>query len=114
MVTENVPEYPVFIHPDVMSDGSEGWVAEHPDLPGCVAYSTKKSLAEAELVLAREAYLTSLAEDGIDPPLPRDNPPFTVLFREIRPATPDNFESNGIRVRLYPLHGTSAPQLMTA
>ncbi len=51
-------------------DGSGGWVAEMPELPGCMAAADTVEEALAELELAKEAWLEVAEEDGEEPPKP--------------------------------------------
>jgi predicted RNase H-like HicB family nuclease len=67
-------KYPIQIRPDVMTDGSSCFVAEHPDLPGCVAYAETAEEAEFLLADAREAYLDSLRLTGESVPPPSRAP----------------------------------------
>jgi predicted RNase H-like HicB family nuclease len=67
---DKAKDYSIFVHPDLCTDGSFCWVAEHPDLPGCAAHS--RSLREAKELLAhaRAAYLTYLLAQNVPFPTP--------------------------------------------
>src|SRR5690554_6920796 len=62
--------YRVNVRPDVMTDGSRCYMAEHPDLPGCIAYGRTIREARASLALAQAAYLQNLRDRGIGLPEP--------------------------------------------
>lgn len=47
--------------PDQTSDGRPCWVAEAPDLPGCVAYGRNEDEAKQNLAAARRVYLKHVA-----------------------------------------------------
>jgi predicted RNase H-like HicB family nuclease len=63
--------YPMVVYPDVCTDGSFCYVAEHPDLPGCAAHGNTLTEAKERLVRAREAYIAQLRSEGL--PLPQPN-----------------------------------------
>lgn len=50
-------EYAHEVFPDLLSDGSNGFVARHPDLPGCEGVGARPDDALRELKLSRESYL---------------------------------------------------------
>jgi antitoxin HicB len=52
-------------------DGDLFYVAHHPELRGCLAQGRTPEEAVASLREARELYLQSLIEDGLEVPLPR-------------------------------------------
>ena len=54
----------------IEDDGQRYYVATHPELGGCIADGATMEEAKANLDEAREAYLESLAEDGIKVPPP--------------------------------------------
>lgn len=62
--------YSVEIVPDLTTDGEQIFVARHPELPGCMAQGQTPQDAVESLADAREEYLDSLLEDGIEPPTP--------------------------------------------
>ena len=47
------------------------YVARHPELRGCMSHGDTPEQAVANLRDARELYIPSLLEDGLDVPLPR-------------------------------------------
>ena len=53
-------------------DDVEFFLAEIIDLPGCVVGASERSEVLKLLGKAREAYITSRYEKGLDIPLPRD------------------------------------------
>ncbi len=71
--------YKTVLMPDVRSDGTRCFVARHPELPGCMSDGDTPAEAIKNLRDARELYIQSLIEDGMDIPLPETMP--------IRPAT---------------------------
>lgn len=62
--------YAVEVVPDLTTDGAQIFVARHPELPGCMAQGETPEDANSALAEARELYLDSLLEDGIEPPPP--------------------------------------------
>jgi predicted RNase H-like HicB family nuclease len=52
--------HPIRIVQDRFADGRTCIVAEHPDLPGCLAYAETPAAAVAALKEARSAYLASI------------------------------------------------------
>lgn len=62
--------YPYYLTP--LEEG--GFIAEHPDLPGCIAQDDSAEEAVTELDIARELWLASRYEEGlpIPEPLPLD------------------------------------------
>lgn len=62
--------YAVEVVPDGTTDGNTCYLARHPELPGCLAHGASTEEALSNLAEARELYLQSLLEDGIDPPRP--------------------------------------------
>lgn len=50
-MSENVPDYPVVIRPLAAEEGG-GWLAEAPDLPGCIADGETETEALANIVSA--------------------------------------------------------------
>ncbi len=63
--------YKTILMPDVRSDGSRCFVARHPELPGCMSDGDTPAEAIANLRDARELYIQSLIEDGLEVPLPQ-------------------------------------------
>jgi len=77
--------YTVLYRLDRDTDGSLGYIAWHPDLPGCMSDGDTPQEAIENLADARRLYIESLLEDGLPVPEPR---PFAthVLFQ----STPAN------------------------
>ena len=63
-------EYETVVNEDTATDGSPCYVARHPELPGCMSHGATPEEAVANLREARELYIRSLLEDGLDVPLP--------------------------------------------
>lgn len=63
--------YKTILMPDVRSDGTPCFVARHPELPGCMSDGDTPAEAVANLRDARELYIQSLIEDGLEVPLPQ-------------------------------------------
>lgn len=63
-------EYPIVMRPDVCTDGTVCFVAEHPDLPGCAAHGSTPDEAKALLDQARAAYIRYLVEKNMPIPGP--------------------------------------------
>jgi predicted RNase H-like HicB family nuclease len=64
--------YSVVVKQDEYSTGEVCYVAEHPELPGCMGCGGTPAEAQADLDEAREAYLASLHEDGLPIPISFD------------------------------------------
>lgn len=62
--------YRILIIPDTYTDGTPCYVAQHPELPGCMAQGDTPEEALASLHDARADYLYFLKEDGLPAPLP--------------------------------------------
>ncbi len=71
--------YKIILAPDVRSDGTQCFVARHPELPGCMSDGDTREEAIKNLRDARELYIQSLIEDGMEVPPPETMP--------VRPAT---------------------------
>jgi len=86
----DMPEvkYPIVIRPDRFSDGSFGYIAEHPDLPGCVAWAATQTEARRLLNDARRVYLADLQRDGVDAPQPSNRRPEVTEWQGLRPTPP--------------------------
>lgn len=80
--------YPVFSYQTEFTDGSVGWVAEHPDLPGVTGVGYTLSEARASLTTSRAAYLRLMDRLGREVP----PPPSDVPSSETREIVPDDEE----------------------
>ena len=84
--------YAIEVVPDVSTDGEACYVARHPELTGCMSHGTTPEEAIANLGEARELYLRSLLEDGVEPPRPAtmqatpSNVPFVVIWTSVPSA----------------------------
>ncbi len=56
--------------PDATTDGGTTCVASNPELPGCMAHGDTTEAALLNLADARELYVRTLVERGIEVPLP--------------------------------------------
>ena len=66
IVQTMLTSYPLIVRPDVMSQtGEPCFVAEYPDLPGCIGYGKAEAEAIATLDKARVAYTAYVASKGI-------------------------------------------------
>lgn len=87
------------VYADNTGDGSPCFVAEHPDLPGCIAHVVLEEgmvpeeaieAVQEELTRARTAYLKSLLDDGEEPPMPSSQGgPEWVRVSQVGPHTID-------------------------
>lgn len=62
--------YGIEVVPDVSTEGEICYVARHPELPGCMSHGSTPEEATANLEEARELYLRTMLEDGLEPPRP--------------------------------------------
>jgi predicted RNase H-like HicB family nuclease len=62
--------YSVEISPEKYEDGRACYVARHPELPGCMSHGDTVEEAVASLREARELYIASLIDDGLEVPEP--------------------------------------------
>ncbi|MCA9912544.1 MAG: type II toxin-antitoxin system HicB family antitoxin [Anaerolineae bacterium] len=53
-----------------MTDGEEGYVAFHPQLPGCISQGDTSEEAIENLADARVLYIETLLQDGLSVPQP--------------------------------------------
>ncbi len=70
--------YPTVVMADER-DGEQWFIASHPDLPGCMSDGATEEEAIENLLDATELYLSTLAEDGIQIPLPKPLAPIMTL-----------------------------------
>ncbi|MGH9605641.1 MAG: toxin-antitoxin system HicB family antitoxin [Terracidiphilus sp.] len=61
-------------------DADGYWVAEHPELPGCVADGAASQEALASLNVARELWIESRVAAGLAVPEPQDEPQYSGRF----------------------------------
>ena len=52
------------------SEDDEGYIADIPDLKYCSAFGETQEKALAEVLIAKEAWLETAREDGIEIPMP--------------------------------------------
>ena len=74
------PKYPILIF---WSDEDECFVADMPDLRYCSAFGDTPEEALAEILIAQEAWLESVQENGRPLPAPTDGPAIISAAREI-------------------------------
>ena len=58
--------YAIRVYPDLCTDGSYCWVAEHPDLPGCSVDAETIEEAKRLLDAARVAYLDVIGSESVE------------------------------------------------
>lgn len=62
--------YTTQVVPEPTTDGGMTYVANHPDLPGCMAHGDTPEEALQNLNEARQLYIRTLVERGIEVPKP--------------------------------------------
>ena len=67
----NEPHYHINLF---WSDDDDLWIADVPDLPGCVTHGATRAEALANAAEAIEGWLETASETGIEIPLPRYRP----------------------------------------
>lgn len=67
-MTPTGPDYRTDIRPDIDTAGNPCYVAEHPDLSGCVGYGQTPREATERLEVARRIYIESLLAADEDIP----------------------------------------------
>ena len=70
-------QYQTIIRPELCTDGSLAYVAEIPDLPGCMSHGTTAEEAKQNLEDAKREYLAALHERGLSIPTPLIDPVVT-------------------------------------
>ena len=65
-------DYMVEFTPETLEDGSEGVLAENPEMPGCMETGRTKAAALAALARERHVFIYSLLEAGKPVPAPGD------------------------------------------
>jgi antitoxin HicB len=68
-------QYRTEIRPELCTDGSVVYVAEIPDLPGCMSHGATVEDARLNLEDAKREYLAALDERGLEVPAPAVEPP---------------------------------------
>lgn len=79
MPSNEVPQYFYRVRLDMSTDDAPLYVADHPELPGCMAHGATASEALLNLADARQLYITDLRERSL--PIP---PPESAVGREPR------------------------------
>ncbi|PYM59615.1 MAG: hypothetical protein DMD79_17320 [Candidatus Rokuibacteriota bacterium] len=72
VVDPSVLQYPVEIRPELAADGSVVYMAEIPELPGCMSHGTTIEEARQSLEDAKREYLAALEERNL--PIPPPSP----------------------------------------
>ena len=67
-------EYRVEFSAETLEDGSEGVLAENPEMPGCMESGRTRAGAQAALARERHVFIYSLLEAGKPVPEPGDMP----------------------------------------
>ena len=65
-------DYRVEFSPETLEDGSEGVLAENPEMPGCMESGRTRSEAQEALTRERHVFIYSLLEAGKPVPEPGD------------------------------------------
>ena len=73
IIPPKVP-YAVVVREDEATDGSRIFLAEVPDLPGCMAHGETPEEAHQNLQEAIELYLQTLDDAGVERPHTRQSP----------------------------------------
>jgi len=66
--------YSVQVVPDVCTDGTQCYLASHPELPGCMSHGDTIEEAVHNLNEARRLYIRSLLKRNLAVPLPQGMP----------------------------------------
>ena len=66
-------DYPIVTYRESFTNGSDGWIALHPDLEGCVGYGHTRKEARESLDQARAAYLRLMERLGRTVPPPPES-----------------------------------------
>jgi predicted RNase H-like HicB family nuclease len=66
-------DYETVIEPDTCG-AARCYVARNPEFPGCMSHGSTQEEAVANLRDARELYILTLLEDGLEVPRPRLSP----------------------------------------
>ena len=67
-------QYGTVVRPEVCTDGSLAYVAEIPELPGCMSHGSTVEEARQNLEDAKREYLEALQERGLPIPVPPIDP----------------------------------------
>jgi predicted RNase H-like HicB family nuclease len=75
MSEENIEEYmalpySISVVPDVCTDGTQCYVASHPELPGCMSHGDTIEEATHNLHAMRRLYIRSLLKRNLPVPFP--------------------------------------------
>ena len=62
--------YSTVVVPDVTTEGEPCYLAYHPELEGCMSHGYTPDEASDNLREARELYLATIAEMGVEAPVP--------------------------------------------
>lgn len=82
------------------------WVAEHPELPGCVADGETAQQALDSLVVAKELWIESRLAAGLGVPAPAEEPQFSGRFvlriaRSLHRDLAQEAEAEGVSLNSY-------------
>jgi len=69
-VTGNDLDYTADAHREELTDGTPWFIAEHPDLPGCMSDGPTEPEAFNNLDVVRGEYIESFIEDGLPNTVP--------------------------------------------
>src|SRR5437588_3273321 len=90
--------YPMEIRPDRYTDGRPCYVAEYPDLAGCVAYGDTAAEAIGGLAQALGAYTASVAMAGEKMPVPSNARPLGIVWTTGTSAGVNATPAQGVKV----------------
>lgn len=63
-------EYDIIVTPDECTDGALCYMAEHPQLPGCMSHSNTPEEAIRNLIEAKRLYIETMLERELEIPVP--------------------------------------------
>lgn len=63
-------EYDIIATPEECTDGTLCYMAEYPQLPGCMSHGLTPEDAIRNLIEAKRLYIETLLDKGLDVPLP--------------------------------------------
>ena len=95
-------DYQTIVVPEVLSDGSLIYVANHPELRGCRAQAETPEQALENLTEVFQSYVEHFAEHGLDLPQPQRLVVQTAVWRSVRAVMVGSGASNVQRIHVLP------------
>lgn len=83
--------YDMVLIEEVLSNGETGWLAVHPDLPGCNATGLTSDEAAVNLEKSKDAWMEAARVLGDDIPAPKESPVCSVIYRRDTSAPQTNY-----------------------